>query len=126
MKRSSSIIVVSVIALALTLTGCVDSSEPAPFVESAGSEATPLSGQIDMTIKDFHHHPNTIVAKAGSTIHVTNLDVVGQSLASDDASLNTGILGQGESADLTLTNLGQFVFSSEPYPTMTGSITVVP
>lgn len=112
--------------IAVALTGCIDSSEPAPFIESAGTLEAPLTGQIEMTIKDFHHHPNQIVVKQGSVLHITNLDDAGQSLLSDDKSLNTGILGQNESADVQLKDLGTFTFFSEPYPNMMGTITVVP
>jgi plastocyanin len=104
----------------------VDTTGPAPFVESAGTEAEPLSGRVEMTIQDFHHHPNQLIVKQGSVLVVTNLDDAGQSLISDDKSLDTGILGQGESAELTLEELGKFTFFSEPYPNLTGTITVIP
>lgn len=113
-------------ATAIALTGCIDATEPGSFVEAVGSLEQPLSGRIEMTIQDFHHHPNHIVARVGSTIHVTNRDDSGESLLSDDKSLNSGILGQGESANVPLTELGKFVFSSQPYPNATGTITVVP
>jgi len=120
-KHSIAIAVV----VAIVLTGCVDTAETTPFVESNGSVTEPLTSQIEMTIKDFHHHPNQIIANQGSVLHVTNLDDAGQSVLSDDKSLDTGILGQNESADLKLSELGKFTFSSEPYPNMTGTITVV-
>lgn len=114
-----------VILATFALSGCLNTTEPAPFIESMGTLEQPLSGMLEMTIKDFHHHPNEIVAKQGTVIHVTNLDDSGQSLLSDDKSLDTGILGQNESADVTLNNLGKFVFQSEPYSNATGTIMVV-
>lgn len=117
---------ISALVIGFVLTGCVDSTEPEPFVESAGSLEAPLSGQVEMTIQDFQHHPNQIVAKQGSTLHIVNLDDSGQSVQSDDKSLNTGVLGQNEAADLTLKDIGTFTFYSEPNPNMLGSITVIP
>lgn len=79
-----------------------------------------------MTAQNFQFHPNHLVVKAGTTIHLNNLDDAGQSLLTDDKTIDSGVLGQGESTELQFDELGTLRFSSEPFPNMTGTITVVP
>lgn len=117
--------------LAVALVGCgggkPESASPAATLPS-GSATAPLSGTVKLQIDDFKTSPQNLFVKKGSLLEVINNDVAGHSLTADDGSFDTGVLGKGKSATVTLDTVGTFKFHCTPHPStagLQGTITVV-
>lgn len=117
--------ITTIIAVGVLLVGC-DAREPIQPIQTRGTESAPLEGRIEMVIKDFRHDPAHLVVRRGTTLVITNYDDAGQSVITDDKKFDSGIIASNETAELVMTELGTYRFSSEPHPNMTGSILVVP
>jgi plastocyanin len=119
--------------VAVTLVGCGsgndsgNSNSPSAVV-SSGSAVEPLSGMATITIDDFATAPRTLFVKKGTVITVTNNDITGHSLTADNGSFDSGVLGKGKSATVTLNTVGTVKFHCSPHSTtkaLQGTITVV-
>lgn len=119
-------------AVALALVGCAGQQTSTPATSSSsvvsGSTSSPLSGTVKVTINNFTTTPQTLVVKKGTVIEVINNEISGHSLTADDDSFDTGILGKGKSANVTMTSVGTFTFHCTPHSStksLQGTITVV-
>ena len=119
------------LAVTLALVGCgkatPSTNTPATVVPS-GSASEPLSGTASIVIDNFATTPTTLFVKKGTVVTVTNNDIAGHSLTASDGSFDTGVLGKGKSATLTMNSVGTFKFHCTPHPTtsaLQGTITVV-
>lgn len=98
-------------------------AETKPLETSEMEKKNATAGENAVELKDFAFNPKTITVKAGSTVTVTNADLTGHSVTADDASFDSGVLSQGESATVTFDKAGTFGFHCTPHPNM--KLTVV-
>jgi plastocyanin len=77
-----------------------------------------------VTIEGFAFSPADLTVAVGDTITVTNNDGAPHTLTAEDGSFDTGRLDRGESAEITLTSAGTFLFKCAFHPAMRGTITV--
>ncbi len=110
------------------------SPSPSPSSSaSAEASASPSASQDDdsdkaeeivVEIKGFAFSPADITIKKGQTVTFVNRDKVRHNAAADDGSFETVLLGQDESATVTLDEVGEFGYYCMPHPNMRGKITV--
>lgn len=119
------------LVVALALVGC-GSTKPITTTSSSslpsGSATSPLLGTAQMQIDNFTTTPQTIFVKKDTILTITNKDVTGHSVTADNGSFDTGVLGKGKSATVTLNTIGTITFHCTPHPstqTLKGTITVV-
>jgi plastocyanin len=96
---------------------------------AAGATLTILEGASVQGSPDFD--PDSLKAKAGDTIHVTNKDTIPHTVTSGtngkpDGKFDTSIISPGESADIKLDKVkaGEVDYFCSIHPYMTGKITV--
>ena len=115
------------VGLALTLAACGggDDAEPttsADAMTTSETDAAP-SGSAAITISSFAFEGVTEVA-VGTTVVVTNDDPTVHTWSADDGSFDSGALAQGESFEFTFTEAGEFAYSCNFHPSMTGTVVV--
>jgi plastocyanin len=90
------------------------------------TNSTPETQEAAIEIQDFKHSPSVLTVKTGETIKVTNRDVAGHSVTSDDeTSFDTGIVGQNQTVEFTApTEPGSYPYHCTPHPNMTGTLVV--
>jgi plastocyanin len=93
--------------LLLAAVGCGGSDDKA----AAGG------GGRAVTIKDFAFSPQTVDAKVGDTVTVTNADGAAHTLTAVDKSFDTGTFSTG-SKTVTLAKAGRFEFECLVHPFM--------
>lgn len=97
----------------------------------AAREANDVSTQeqeetVSIEIKNFSFLPKTLIVKPGTVIEITNHDIAGHTVTSDDgSSFNTPIVGKDQTVELTApTTPGIYEFHCTPHPNMTGTLVV--
>lgn len=124
-----------IVVVALVGAGCSKKNTNSPYPTAtstnpnskvtSGPAASPLSGTVSVTIKNFAYSPAILVVKKGTVLTVTNQDSTGHSFTADDGSFNTGVLAKGASQSITLDKVGTFKVHCIPHPSITGTVTVV-
>jgi plastocyanin len=82
-----------------------------------------LAADHAVAIKDFKFDPPTLEVAAGDTITFTNEDGAPHTATANDKSFDTGRLGKGESASVTIANAGSFDYICTFHPMMKGNVT---
>lgn len=133
---SKNIMIVAAVLVAVAVGFFFVSSrktEPQPtetIMEQPTEVTVPETGvmaeETRIEIKDFKYAPATITVKPGTVITVTNLDVTGHSVTSDDkTSFDTGVLSKDKSANFTApTKPGTYAFHCIPHPSIKGTLIV--
>lgn len=87
---------------------------------------TPETQETAIEIEDFKHSPSTLTVKPGEKIKITNRDVAGHSVTSDDAtSFDSGIVSQNQTIEITApTEPGSYPYHCTPHPSMRGTLVV--
>jgi plastocyanin len=115
MPRNRFAIVCCVVVAALAMAGA--SALPAGArVESAGTKK--------LTIKGFAFHPETLKAKVGDTIKVSNKDDTTHTVTANNTSFDTGDIDADSSATFTVKKAGTFKFHCDIHNYMKGTIKV--
>ncbi len=86
----------------------------------APSTSTSQMGAASIEIKNFSHNPETLVVKPGETVTVTNRDIVGHTVTSDQKGLfDTGLIGRSETKTfIAPTTPGEYAYHCTPHPFM--------
>jgi len=115
------VIAVLLIGAQLLGIGGVGSKKEEAMME--GGDTMPKAG---VEIKDFKYSPATLTVKAGEKITVTNKDVAGHSVTSDDGkSFDSGVLSQDQSIVITAPAVaGTYPFHCTPHPSIKGTLVV--
>lgn len=131
-SRVSLTLAICVLAGVATLVGLARSgpeaaapaaATAAPAAQTETTTAQPVGGST-ITIDNFAFESG-VSAVAGSTLSVTNADGAPHTLTARDGEFDTGLLGSGESGDITLPSTpGTYAFFCELHPSMTGTVTV--
>lgn len=103
-----------------TTTSVTDAADPAGTNDT---DETAASEGAAITISSFAFEGVTEVA-VGTTVVVTNNDPTAHTWSADDGSFDSGALAQGESFEFTFTEAGEFAYSCNFHPSMTGTIVV--
>lgn len=82
--------------------------------------------RASIEIANFAFSPKTLTVKPGTVIKVTNRDVAGHTMTSDDGtSFNTPLIGKDQTVEVTApTALGTYGFHCTPHPNMKGTLVV--
>ena len=90
----------------------------------SSSGATVRAGANAVVIKDFAFAPSTLSVPDGTTLKVTNDDGATHTLTARDGDFNTGDLGGGRTATITLKKSGKLDYYCKFHDYMTGTLVV--
>lgn len=111
-------ILVLVVLFGLVAAGCTS--------DEGGSDTTPATGggeeQVEMA--DLAFSPDNLTVAAGTTVTWTNNDSVDHTVDTEDGTLDSGNLGNGDEFSFTFSEAGTFDYFCSIHPTMTGTIVV--
>lgn len=68
--------------------------------------------------------PNPIEVKAGETVTWVNDDSRGHTVTSEDGTLDSGMMGKGQSFSFTFDKAGDYQYYCSPHPNMVGTVAV--
>jgi len=91
---------------------------------AAGLATTASAATHEVRIQGFAFSPRNLTIAAGDTVRFTNSESAAHTATSASAGLDTGVLGRGESAELTFDTAGTFNYVCRFHSSMRGSITV--
>ncbi|HUP68660.1 MAG TPA: cupredoxin family copper-binding protein [Acidimicrobiales bacterium] len=108
-----------------SITGDTDTTATAAETEDTADDMTG-GGEAGtaITIKDFKFAPETLKAKVGDKITVTNEDSAIHTLTAKDKSFDTGNLDQGAEGTITVSKAGTVEYFCNIHDYMTGTIEV--
>ena len=89
---------------------------------TVASTTTTLPPLVEVVISGFSFG-SPIQVSTGQTIRFTNLD--GASHTATSGAFDSGNIGSGQSAEITLDTPGNYTYSCSYHPHMTGTIIVV-
>lgn len=93
--------------------------------KGGAASKTATSGPVaGVTIKNFGFHPSPLQARVGQTITVINADDTSHTFSADDHSFDTGTLGAGKPATVTLSRAGRVSYHCNIHNYMQGVIQV--
>jgi len=75
-----------------------------------------------IAIKNFTFAPETVQAKVGVPVTVSNADNTAHTVTADDKSFDTGDLGGGAKATITIDTPGKYAYHCDIHNYMTGVI----
>jgi plastocyanin len=81
-----------------------------------------LAADHAVAIQGMKFVPATIEVAAGDTITFTNMDSAPHTATANDGSFDTGRLGKGESAQVTIGGAGSFDYICQIHRAMKGSV----
>jgi plastocyanin len=108
--------VVALVTVVVTLNVTDDPSSSA----STGRDRASTS----ITIENFRYSPNPIQVRSGARVTVTNKDGTVHTLTARDGSFDTGELGGGAHATVTIAHAGKHEYFCEIHNYMTGTIEI--
>lgn len=82
--------------------------------------------KVDVAIADFNFEPATIEILPGDSVTWTNSDITPHTATAEDGAWDTGALEQGEKAQLTFSDVGDFPYFCAFHSYMKGVIRVRP
>jgi plastocyanin len=128
MIKKISLAIVSGLLLGACLhTPTTTQPQTAPETETEVMEESmeKVEGPV-ITIQNFKHSPSTLTVAPGETVTVSNLDITGHTVTSDDeTSFDTGIVSQGQTVTFTAPEEpGEYPFHCIPHPNMMGTLIV--
>ena len=99
---------------------------PAPRVaKRETAAATPSAAtKLEVTIKEFAFHPNTLEISAGSTVTWTNADGDTHTVTSSNGAFTSPALDSGETFSQTFTAPGKYNYFCALHPHMTAQVIV--
>jgi plastocyanin len=89
----------------------------------AALTAPAFAAEHAVTIKGMKFDPPAITVAVGDTITFTNEDPAPHTATADDGSFDTGRLGKGESATVTIEAGGDHSYKCLVHPSMKGTVT---
>lgn len=103
-----------------TWTPPADTSQDQPADEAMEKEGAAIE------IQDFTHSPSKMTVKPGATVTVTNRDIAGHSVTSDDgSSFDTGVISTDQTITFTApTTPGEYAYHCTPHPNMQAILVV--
>jgi len=81
-----------------------------------------LAADHAVAIKGMKFVPANIEVAAGDTITFTNMDSAPHTASANDGSFDTGRLGKGDSAKVTIGGAGSFDYICKIHPMMKGKV----
>jgi len=115
MKIKSFILLSVMLVSLISLSGCVDQSQP-----TAAATTT-------VEIKSFSFQPASITVPAGAMVTWINRDAVAHTVTADDGSFKSpSIPGNGGKFERNFSEPGTYKYHCSPHPSMKGEVVVTP
>ncbi|MCX7858826.1 MAG: plastocyanin/azurin family copper-binding protein [Chloroflexus sp.] len=83
------------------------------------------AGNAQVTIANFAYSPSQVTVRVGNSVTWTNNDSAPHTVTANDASFNSGTLGQGGVYSHTFNTTGVFSYFCAIHPSMTGNVRVI-
>lgn len=83
------------------------------------------AGNTNVAIAGFAYSPRQVTVRVGDTVTWTNNDSAPHTVTANDASFDSGTLGQGGVYSRTFGVTGVFSYFCAIHPSMTGSVRVI-
>ena len=83
-----------------------------------------LAADHAVSISGFSYSPGSVTVAVGDTVTWTNSDAQAHTATADDASWDSGSIGNGASGTVTFSTAGTFPYHCSIHPEMTGTVTV--
>lgn len=115
------------VAGSLSLAACGGTGKAASTAAraSSGTASTAAGTASDtIVIKDFTFQPAELTVRVGATVTVHNDDSAAHTLTADDGSFDTGTIGGGGTATITVKKAGRFTYHCAIHQSMRGTLTV--
>jgi plastocyanin len=117
MPRTATLVPAVLVALTLTLTLAMGA-----FAVSGAGASTPRAKSASVKIKNFAFSPKTLTVKAGTKIKVQNSDGTTHTFTADQGAFDTGEIGGGKSATVTVKAPGTYQYHCKIHSSMHGTI----
>jgi plastocyanin len=91
---------------------------------AAAAVAPAASGHVSVSISGFAFQPATITVKPGTKITFTNHDQTAHTATSNHPGFDTGTVGPGKSATVTLKKPGTYTYYCQFHAFMHGTVVV--
>lgn len=99
----------------------------APLSGSGGSAAArSLPAEDTVVIRNYSFEPKRITARVGQPVTVVNEDAVTHTFTADRRGFDTGDLGSGRRAHITVARAGTYPYHCQIHPFMKGTVEVSP
>jgi alcohol dehydrogenase (cytochrome c) len=109
MKSPNLILLLLILISSISLSGCVDQSQPLAEV---------------VEIKDFSFQPDTITVPVGTTVTWINHDSASHTISSDDGKFDSGTIKNGGEFTFTFSQPGTYSYHCNIHSSMKGVIAV--
>jgi plastocyanin len=86
------------------------------------SSGAALSANHSVSIKGMKFDPPALQVAAGDSVTFTNEDAAPHTATANDGSFDTGRLGRGESATVTISSPGTVAYICKIHPAMKGTV----
>jgi plastocyanin len=93
-----------------------------PFVPVLATRPA-VAAEHAVAIKGMKFVPDALTVAVGDTITFTNEDAAPHTATADDGAFDTGRLGRGESATVTVSAAGEHPYICLVHPSMKGTVT---
>ncbi|MCS6847288.1 MAG: cupredoxin family copper-binding protein [Anaerolineae bacterium] len=84
-----------------------------------------IAGNTNVAIAGFAYSPRQVTVRVGDTVTWTNNDSAPHTVTANDASFDSGTLGQGGVYSRTFGATGVFSYFCAIHPSMVGSVRVI-
>lgn len=118
----SPAVALAALGVAVLAGACGSDSDPGAGSAEPGAGAG--GGGTVLTIEDFAFRPEPLTVPAGTVVKVVNEDDAPHTATADDDAFDTGELGQGGTAEITLPDEGEIAYHCSIHDYMRGVIRV--
>lgn len=118
MNKIFSLIALSVVII---FSSCEKEDEP-DNTATNNPGGNPVSNQISMRASTFT--PRSVTISVGTTIVWTNNDVLAHTVTSNSGAFKSGTMSPNESFSFTFQSAGNYAYTCEIHPAMTGTVIV--
>jgi plastocyanin len=91
---------------------------------AAATAGTVLAADHAVAMQGFAFSPGSITVKVGDSVTWTNSDSASHTATADDASFDTGTIGNGSSKSVTFSTAGTFAYHCSIHAQMHGTVVV--
>ena len=92
------------------------------FVVATAAATTPSAKKPSVTIEGSEFSPKTLKVKAGAKVTVKNKDGATHTFTANKGAFDTGDIGGGTSATVTVKKPGTYAYHCEIHSTMKGTV----
>lgn len=125
---NKNVVILGVIVVLAVLGGIVlfrNSKSPELNNINNGANMNDQKSTFEIKISNSTFEPSMLTVKAGQSVTVTNLDIMGHSVTADNGEFDTSIIANGETVTLVAPTVpGTYTYHCIAHPNMKGTLVV--